>query len=127
MRFSIILILLILPVTGCNNHRDARLHMQVAGAWKEFGNSGNMTLDSRGSFHARFTSTSSNDTKEWAQDGTWDVKDGFLIFTTTNGPVRNTPFAAPVGRVARCKITFINNRNMVYLSSDGKNGFSWTR
>jgi hypothetical protein len=119
------LIFLCLAFTGCG--RDAKLHNQVAGTWGKFGDSSKMTLDSDGSFHTRFSLVESNNTKEWAQDGTWDVKDGFLIFTVTNSTARNAPIAVSIGQIDRCKIIFIDAHNMVYRSSDDKDGFSWIR
>ena len=130
MRFTLIFILLCLLVTGCYR-RDTRLHEEVVGTWKH-GDTGKMTLNSDGSFHTIFSytkigSTSSNDTIEWAQDGTWDVKDGFFVFTFTNSTARNAPVAVPVGYVSRCKITSVDDHNLIYQGPNGKDVFVNTR
>jgi hypothetical protein len=126
MRFIVLFILLSGLVSGCSR-RDAELHKQLLGTWKIFGQPDTMTFDSDGIFHTRFSGVISNTTVAWAQDGSWGVKDGFLILSITNSTASNAPVAVPVGRIDHCKIVVLDSQNLVYQGSDGKGDVSWIR
>ena len=72
---------LALVAMGCS--RDAKLHRQVAGTWP-VSPSGSMTFFPDGSFHFTNSFVVSNAILTFSSDGTWDVRDGFLITTITN-------------------------------------------
>jgi hypothetical protein len=119
MKSTLTLILLSILITGCSRS-DAKIHRQIIGSW----NGGSMTFEADGSFRAQFPTPA-----EWTQeqDGTWDVKDGYLIMTVTNSRARNEPVILPVGHVSRCKVTFSDAHTFIYKSPDGRESFSQNR
>jgi hypothetical protein len=130
MRFVLIFILVSLLVAGCS--RDAKLREQIAGKWGKFGESSEMTFDLDGSFHFRASYVSTNGilsitnaTLKWASDGTWDVKDGFLICKITNSTSENTIERPSIGDISRSRITFVDAHNLCYTNQ--RVGMSWER
>jgi len=55
------------------------------------------------------------------------LKMDFDFHNHKTAPSGILPLPRQLAVLPAARLTFINNRNMVYLSSDGKNGFSWTR
>ena len=119
MRFTLI-ILLSLLVVGCDR-RDAKLRKQIYGSW----NNGIITYLPDGIWHFHNELVISNVTLKWASDGTWDVKDGFLITTITNSIAENTTEKPSVGSVSRSKINFVDEHNLAY--GNEKDGASYHR
>jgi hypothetical protein len=111
MRFTLTFALLGLLIMGCGR-RDALLHKQLTGTWVR-GDSGVMTINSDGSFHSRWTNTLTNTTKEWIYDGTWDVRDGFLITTTMKSEARNTTNSEAIGSVDHFTIIRVDATHLV--------------
>jgi hypothetical protein len=120
MRFSIIFILLSLLIVGCGR-RDTKMREQICGSW----NDGMITYLSDGSWHFHSELVVSNVTLKWTSDGTWDVKDGYLISTTTNSTSENTTERPSVGRISRSKITFLDAHNLCYTNE--RDGFAQHR
>ena len=112
MRIYIFIFALALLVAGCGG-RDAKLRQQITGTWP-VPPSGSMTFLAAGSFHFTNSYVSTNATLTWASDGTWDVRDGFLITTITNSIASGTDEKAQVGKTSRGKITFIDEHNLCY-------------
>ena len=120
MRFTFTFILLSLLVVGCGN-RDAKMREQILGSW----NDGTITYLPDGSWHFKNQGVVSNVTLKWASDGTWDVKDGILIITTTNSTSENTTERPLVGRIDRNTITFLDAHNLCYTNE--RYGFAYHR
>jgi len=117
MRFSSVCILLILLIVGCSR-RDAKMREQICGSW----DGGVITYLPDGSWHFHNELVVSNVTLKWTSDGTWDVKDGYLISTTTNSTSENTTERSLVGRVDRFKITFLDAHNL--CGTNERDGFA---
>jgi hypothetical protein len=111
MRFTLTLALLSLLITGCGR-RDTSLQKQLNGTWAR-GDSGVMTVNSDGSFHSRWTGALTNATKEWIYDGTWEVRDRFLITTVTKSEARNTTNSEAVGSIDRFTIVRVDDTHLV--------------
>ena len=97
MRYHLLLALLGLLLSGCA-HRDARdssLREQITGTWTQ-GDSAEVTFLSDGKFSSRVQRAESV-----AQyDGKWDVRDGFLVISTTRESERYAPSATKVYSVS---------------------------
>ena len=117
MRFRLTFILLSLLVAGCGS-RDAKLREQIYGSW----DGGRIMYLPDGTWHFKNEGVVSNVTLKWASDGTWDVKDGFLIIATTNSASENTTEKPLVGSVCRYKITFLDAQNLCYTNE--RTGFA---
>gem|GEM_PF-3940998 len=61
----------------------------------------------------------------WTSDGTWEVRDGFLITTITNSIASGTDEKAQVGQTSRSKINFIDEHNLCY--GDESHGSAYHR
>ncbi|MEJ0088257.1 MAG: hypothetical protein WDM80_00645 [Limisphaerales bacterium] len=122
MRFTLSFILLSLLIVGCGR-RDAKMREQICGSW----NGGMVTYLADGSWHFHSELVVSNVTLKWTSDGTWDVKDGYLISITTNSTSENTTEGLPVGvgQVDRFKITFLDAHNLCYTND--RDGFAQHR
>jgi hypothetical protein len=114
MRFTIVFILLGLLVLGCGR-RDAKMREQIYGSW----NGGMITYFPDGSWHFHNELVVSNVTLKWTSDGTWGVKDGYLVGKTTNSTSENTTERPPVGPVDRFKITLLDAHNLWYTNERG--------
>jgi hypothetical protein len=77
---------------------------------------GQMTFDSDGSYHGKFAFGSADGPSQLALDGTWEVRDGYLILTTTNSVAQNAPVKVAIGHVARDKIIFMDAHKLVYTN-----------
>lgn len=109
---AFIVTLLCLLLTGCNN-RDAEMRAKITGNWP-VRPSGSMTFLPDGSFHFTNSFVSSNGTLKWSSDGTWDVKDGFLITTMTNSTAENTTEKPAAGVAHQYKINLIDDHHFSY-------------
>jgi hypothetical protein len=110
---------------GCSGS-DAKMRRQIIGSWTaRSGSAGSFIFMADGSFRAKFSS----DSPQWMQeqDGTWDVKDGFLNMTVTNSTSLNQPIVLPVGHVSHCKVMFIDAHTFTYKNTDGSETFTQTR
>ena len=112
MRIQTFIFALALVAAGCDS-RDAKLHRQVAGSWP-VAPSGSMMFFPDGGFHFTNSFVVSNATLAFSSDGTWDVRDGFLITTITNSIASGTDEKPQVGKTSRGKITFIDAHNLCY-------------
>jgi hypothetical protein len=106
MRYTFVFVALSLLLTACSR-RDAKLAKQISGSW-DSGADDAMAMSSDGSFSETFFH--GGRTNFFA--GTWQVKDGFLVFTITN--VSATEPHAPVGSVRRFKIDHVDDHELVY-------------
>jgi len=79
-----------------------------------------MTFLTDGSFHFTNSYVSTNAPLTWASDGTWEVRDGFLISTITNSIGSGTDEKPQVGKTSRSKINFIDEHNLSF--GDGSHG-----
>jgi hypothetical protein len=123
MRIHTFIFALALLVAGCGGH-DAKLRQQIAGTWP-VPPSGSITFLSSGCFHFTNSYVSTNATMTWTSDGTWEVRDGFLITTITNSIASGTDEKAQVGQTSRSKINFIDEHNLCY--GDESHGSAYHR
>jgi hypothetical protein len=123
MRIHSFIFTLALIATGCG-HRDAKLRQQITGTWP-IPPSGSIAFLADGTFHFTNSYVSTNTTLTWTSDGTWNVRDGFLITTVTNSMAENTDAKPRVGEISRAKINFVDEHNLAY--GDEKHGASYHR
>jgi len=114
---------LVLIATGCGN-RDAKLRQQIAGTWN-VAPSGSMTFLADGSFHFNNSLFFTNAMLTWASDGTWDVREGFLVTTINHSTAEGTDEKPAVGEISRQKINFVDEHNLA--CGDEKRGASYHR
>jgi hypothetical protein len=112
MRFHTFIFMLALIATGCDS-RDTKLRRQIAGTWT-VPPSGSMAFFVDGRFHFTNSFVSSNTVLAWSNDGTWEVRDGFLITTITNSIASGTDEKPQIGRTSQGKINFIDEHNLCY-------------
>jgi hypothetical protein len=107
MKKSIIIILALSSILTACSRRDTKLTQAVSGSWQG-GARRESVMAPDGSFSESYRSPSGTLTIA----GTWQIKDGILISTTTNvsGP---GPHVA-VGTVDRCKIISVDAHRLVY-------------
>ena len=116
--------LLCLFVMGCKD-RDAEMRAKIDGVWP-VQPSGSMTFYVDGSFHFTNSFSSREGTLlKWSSDGTWDVRDGFLITTITNSVAENTKEKPAAGVTHKAKIKILDDHHLVYGSDSG--GVSYER
>ena len=123
MKIHTFIFALALIGSGCDS-KDSKLRQQVAGTW-QVPPSGSMTFQIDGSYHFTNALVSSNATMSWSGDGTWDVRDGFLITTVTNSLATNADEKPSVGVASRSKINLVDEHNLAY--GDEKHGASYHR
>ncbi len=92
-------------LTACSR-RDTKLAQEIPGTWTRSAHAMAMTPDGR--FTESFLSKTGTNTFV----GTWQIKDGILIFTTTN--VNGTLPDTADGSVQRYKITHLDEHQLVY-------------
>jgi hypothetical protein len=112
MRIHTFIFALALIATGCDS-RDAKLHRQIAGVWS-VRPSGSMIFFADGSYHFTNSFVAWNNTLAFSSDGTWDVRDGFLVTTVTNSIASGTDEKPPVGMTRRDKINFVDEHDLGY-------------
>jgi hypothetical protein len=100
-----------------NYSSDAVIRHQLPGNWVSDTQAakGTIIFNSDGSFVADGTFIISTNERQVAYEGTWQIKDSFLIETTTKSATEG----ARVGAVARNKIIRVNDQELVYLTEHG--------
>ena len=117
MRFIFTFAVLSLLLTACGR-RETAIHKQLTGKWAR-GNFGEITYDSDGRFHSRW----SNPTEEWLYEGTWDVRNGFIITKITKSEARGSTNFESVGSVDRIKIAIIDGGHLGIVANGSTNYF----
>jgi len=112
MKFTLPIFALILLLTGCSNTpSDAELRQKVQGTWMPYHDSRKTTEHKAdGSFVFKFTLELTN---EMTAEGTWQIKDGFMVTTITNASWPDAKL-----EVNRYKIVHIDDHEMI-LRHDG--------
>ena|ERR1017187_3622344 len=110
VRFTATFLLLSLLLTACGR-RDAKFARQIAGTWTNE-SSVTMTFTPDGNFSTLWLSPRRTNIFE----GTWQIRDGIVIFTTTNAS--GTEPHAPVSDVGRAKIIHVDDHQLVYTSDE---------
>ena len=116
MRFGLALFLLTVTLAACQRRdvssmspTDAKLREKLLGTWtwggEPEGSAGVNTLAPDGKFVSSSTNRWSSGSREFAYEGTWQVKDGILHLTYTK---TSEPKDMPVGRIERYKIIRID-------------------
>ena len=75
------------------------------------------TFTSNGKFALKGAFTVLKDKEPLEYEGTWNVKDGFLVETVTKS---SRPAVIHVGAVTRDKIVRVDDRELVYQTEQGK-------
>ena len=111
MKLTLKFLLLVLLLTGCS--RDHSLHKQLTGTWKNGNPAGFMSLLADGSFVSSFVTT--NEVEVLRFEGTWLVKDGTLVMTSTN--ISGIKEHEPVGSIDRMKIIQVSDGRLGLVSA----------
>ena len=106
MKQSIVFILALSSILTACAKRDTKLAREIRGTWSHGAHAIAMTPD--GSFSESFSSKSGTN----IFDGTWQVSDGFLIFTVTNAS--GTHPGTAIGSEERYKIIRADAHQLVY-------------
>jgi hypothetical protein len=114
-------VLLSLLLAACGP-RTPKYRNPLVGTWART-NDGSMTLLEDGTFHSRWTNFSAKPAADWSYDGTWEIKDGFLVCVVTNANAHNTTNAEAVGSVERYSIVRVDNNQLVTESGGQTNSF----
>lgn len=93
--------------------KDAKLQQQIIGTWAR-DNTGEMSICTNGSIHSKYSRVYPNMTKSWNFEGTWQIRDGYCIVTTTNATAIGTTKLAPVGSTDRAKIIKLDDKSLVW-------------
>lgn len=122
-----LLIALACSLTACDRP-DAKLRKQLIGSWtrdeaNRYGSGGLITLLADGTFHSHWTNNFAKPPARLAFYGTWDVKDGFILVTSTNVDVRNTTNVPAIGKTERYQILELNPTHLVDVGDGQTNVF----
>ncbi len=102
MRFAALLSLL-LAIVGCGQ-RDTALRQKITGTWGLTNGYGVVAIAPDGSFLSRFT----GGTQLWTYEGTWRLKDGQIVITTTKSN------SIPCSDVMLARIIRADGHELVY-------------
>ena len=114
MRYTRTFILLGLLLTGCKSH-DAILSQQILGTWTR----GTLSWTEPPLYSktflpdGSFTTSIGHSNALVIYQGTWLVKDGELVMTTTNAHGTGRHQAGPVGGVDRVKIVHVDDHQFI--------------
>ena len=98
---------------------DATLRSLLIGDWPQ-GKYTGMTFFSDGSFYSRWLPTNDPIRKQWITEGTWQVKNGFLVLTTTNA-VANPTTNRVIGSIERLKFLWAESNRVAFIASTSLN------
>jgi len=112
MRYASLIIALSAVLFGCSR-RDSQLQKDVVGSWIR--DSGfKMTVSPDGSFVSHWETTNTSVTFQ----GTWQIRGGRMISTTTNCVAEGFANVEPVGSVNSYEIIRVDSRGLVYSIND---------
>ena len=114
------IVLGLLLLTSCGN-RDKKLEQQVAGTWTTDDGCDVWKLSAGGVFDEKY----SDPPRGYTFQGTWEVKDGWLIQTIAKVSSTNIHHLAPVGTVNRSQIVKVSRTNLI-LELEGQTD-EWIR
>ena len=98
---------------------DSKLRSLLIGDWPQSKYTG-MTFFSDGSFYSRWLPTNDPIRKQWITEGTWQVKNGFLVLTTTNAIAKPTTNRV-IGSIERLKILSAESNRVAFIASTSLN------
>ena len=98
---------------------DSKLRSLLIGDWPQ-GKYTGMTFFSDGSFYSRWLPTNDPIRKQWITEGTWQVKNGFLVLTTTNA-VANPTTNRVIGSIERLKFLWAESNRVAFIASTSLN------
>ena len=113
MKFTRTFILLGLLLTGCGSH-DAKLSQQILGTWTKgpFSWTEPPLYSKTFAADGSFTTSIGHTNALVIYQGTWLVKDGELVMTTTNAHGTGNHQPGPWGGVDRVKIIRVDERQL---------------
>ena len=107
-------LVLLLIVSGCDR-REAALRQKITGTWQLTNRDGVLTIAPDGSMVSHFTGA----TQSWTYEGTWQIKDDQIVFTTTKSN------SVPCSDVTKYRIICADGHELVY-DFNGQT-ISWSR
>jgi hypothetical protein len=115
--FAIVLLIAValLSLQHYRRPNDAELGQRVVGGWVGPSDILEMTMSSDGSYVSKFTRKG----LDYEFDGTWKIKDGFLIMTLTANKSTNTKHTPQVGSVERFRIIHVDDQELIDEVGDG--------
>ena len=102
MKFALLLAALV-AIVGCGQ-RDSALRQKITGTWGLTNGLGVITIAADGSLLFRFTGS----TQSWTYEGTWQLKDGQIVITTTKSN------SIPCSDVMLARIIRADGHELVY-------------
>ena len=103
--------------------QDTTLEQQIVGTWAK-GKSSEICIYTNGSFRSTMSEVYPKVTKTWNYKGTWEIKDGFFIYTVTNATATGSTNFEAVGSVDRCQIIKLDSLSLVCKIGDQTVAFS---
>lgn len=124
MSLRLPLFALLLLLTACNRHSDAQLQAKLSGTWTnsidQLKTKSTVTVGPTGAFDCQVIAFGRSDgiTRTSTLSGTWMVRNGLLIDTTT----RHSNTNAPLPMILTSSIIRLDAHELVikYPSDDGK-------
>lgn len=115
MKYTRTFILLGLLLAGCKNY-DAKVSQEVVGTWTRgpFSWIETPLFSKTFSPDGSFTTSIGHTNALVIYEGTWLVKDGELVMTTTNAHGTGYHQPGPVGGVDRAKIIHLDDHQFIY-------------
>jgi hypothetical protein len=121
-KYSIIgfAIALLIAVTLLSLHHykrpnDVELRQRVVGSWIGPSDNLELTISSDGSYVSKFT----RKRMDYDYEGTWKIKDGFLITTLTANNSTNAKHTMHVGSVESSRIVHVDDQELIDEVEDG--------
>jgi hypothetical protein len=94
---------------------DADLRKRVVGSWIGPSDKLELTMNSDGNYISKFTRKGIG----YEFEGTWMIKDGFLIYTLTTNNTTNTKHTLHVGSVEKFRIIHVNEEELIDQTGNG--------
>jgi hypothetical protein len=109
--FAIVLLIAValLSLHHYKRPNDAELRQRVVGSWIGPSDNLELTMSSDGSYVSKFM----REGMDYAYEGTWKIKDGFLITTLTANKSTNTKHTMHVGSVESFRIVHVDDQELI--------------
>ncbi len=115
--FTIVLLVAVtlLALHHYKRPNDAELRQRVVGGWIGPSDNLEMTMSPDGSYVSKFT----REGIDYEFEGTWKIKDGFLIMTLTANNSTNTKHTPHAGGMERFRIIHVDDQELIDQQEDG--------
>jgi hypothetical protein len=110
MKITFQLFALTILLAACSSvPSDAQLRHKLIGTWIGPSDNLEMTMSSDGSYVSKFTREGMN----YDYEGTWKIKDGFLITTLTANNSTNAKHTMHIGSVESFRIVHVDDQELI--------------